>query len=777
MRVTAEDGAASLPSVPLTELVEPTEPELLDVSSAAGVGSATIDQPDFVWKTAVVPASSASTSTAPPPLPAPGLLADSAATAAAQYRIVLFTNSSALLYANAAWRRNGDNVVRASMSQLSSTQFLSPPLTLQFGDVLTYRLSWWDLASNAEQRSPITFLYRPPTAEAAQLTDVASSGSSTLPGGTNLGDGQSVWMKLKQATQAPLAPLPSVLVLPSGIGASLLGLATPSSASAVGSVASAVSSGLTSLLSSLSALQTGPAQVVSSVEQSPASQPSNETVLPASSSEPVINHTRSVNATVDGSVSIESLTDLITPLALIGSIAGLTSQASSPSSSLSSLSSYAGAAFCVLPCATASASSDVMVSCLGGCAQPFLPAGLSSSEATSVINALHDYVVTNVQNANVTVPSSSDSANSASPAATDQTTTRSNDTATASSGDTGSNAAALASVNSTTTNNSNTTTVSTPALLSSATNSAAGSGANGAGSSSSSGPASPPTRNSASVLPPSAVSNILSWLTATQSAATPSLLSGATALLPAPAAALAGPATALARGLSSGLSYLSTPLFAGLSSLSTGQVSIASNPSATGGITISSLGQSVSLPLSVLSALLTPLLPPGTSTAAVASTASYVAGMTCMLPCIGSSFDAGVTGTSSCLGGCIDAVMPGTGSGGAKLVADIDSIMQLAGSKAPTVQPAALTDATSTASSSPAISSPLSTAPISAVSLSSAPSAAAALPSATDSATVTIAPAESTASLTLSLTGATSGLTAVATTANSHLPAVQGSAG
>ena len=634
---TLADALSDLPTPPPAEMAEPDNPQLLDVSSPTGT---VIDEADFAWKTTVLASTSSASSNSQPPSPQPPQASSAPVT---QYRIALVTNISTLLWANVAWQRNGDRVVRSSMSRLSSTQFLGPSLTLQREDVLTYELSWWDLSSNDKQSSPLTFVYRPTTGEAVQLTETAAGGSSTLPGGANLGDGQSFWGKLKQSAQSSLAPLPAAPAAPAGMGAPSLSMSNPVSSSAAASVASAVSSGLTSLLSSLSALQAGPAQVLSdggrgsvSVSELPAS---NTVAVSAGSS----------------SVSIQSLTDFITPLALIGSLAGLSSPPGS-SSSLSSMSSYAGAAFCVLPCATSSPNSDVMVSCLGGCAQPFLPAGLSSSEATSVIDALHDYVVSNAQQADITTPSSLVALNQTT--LQNATTVNLKDSTLGNSaGQSGDNSSAPASLS---------VPPDTPLSSSSGSSSRA---------------SSQPTTVAGpggSILPQSSASSILNWLTGTQSTAAASTLPAVPSLLPTTASAPVSPASALVSGLSSGLGYLSTPLLAGLSSLSTGQVTIASNShSPTGGITLSSFGQSVTLPLSVLSALLTPLLPPGTSTAAAVSTVTYVAGVTCMLPCVGgASSTAGVSTTSSCIGSCIDAVMPGTGSGGAKLVSDIDSLLQ-----------------------------------------------------------------------------------------------------
>ena len=716
---TAQDGLLSLPAVPVAELADPTVPQLLDVSSPTG---SIIDEAGFVWKTTVVSSSSSGTiaDNGPPPPDASATLS----MPLSQYRVALVTNASRLLWANVAWQRDGDSTASASMSRLSSTQFLGPPVTLQWGDVLTYQLSWWDLSTNAEQRSPLTFVYRPPAAEALQLMEAAASGSSTLPGGTNLGDGQSVWGKLKQSVQASLAPLPDAPAA-LGLGSPSLALSSPISSSAAGSVTGVISSGLATLLSSLSALQAGPARLVSSDGQSVMSQSTSVSVLPASTA---------TSTAGSDTLSAQSLTDLITPLALIGSLAGLTS--SPGSSSLSSMSTFAGAAFCVLPCATSSPNSDVMVSCLGGCAQPFLPAGLSSSEATSVINALHDYVVTNAQSAAISSPNSLSALNQ---------TTLQNATRVGLNGDSSGNSSGQTAGN----------TSSTPASLTEAPQSTPSQASITPSSSLSTGSSSPAAGPAGSVLTSSAVSGILSWLTGTQStAAAASPLLAIPSLLPSAAAAPSGPGAALASSLSSGLGYLSTPLLAGLSSLSSSQVSIASTaPRAAGGLTLSSFGQSVTLPLSVLSALLSPLLPAGTSALAAASTVTYVAGVTCMLPCIGASSlpsaaAAGLSSASSCIGSCIDAVMPGTATGGAKLVNDIESLVRPA---APLT--AASATATASASASTSSSRPLvSTAPSSSAAVSSA---SAALSSSSGSA-VPAAASLVTASPTLSLTGSAS---------------------
>ena len=719
--VTVADALADDPTNPPSDLADPDIAQLLDVSSPAGT---VVDEGAFVWKTAVLTSTSTSSAAAPPP--APGASPSDGAVPAAQYRIALVTNSSALLWANVAWQRNGDAVVRSSMDRLSATQFLSAPIAMQPGDALTYTLSWWDLASNAEQSSPLTFLYRPATAEAQQLTATAASGASTLPGGTNLGDGQSVWTKLQQSVQASLSPLPTLPASPN-LG---LGLSSPASSSTSGSVVGAVSSGLASLLSTLSALQTGPAQVVSSAGQSAVSV--NE--LPASST--IVAPTNSSSA-----VSTQSLADLITPLALIGSLAGLTSPSSS-SQSLSSFSAYASAALCVLPCATSSQNSDVMVSCLGGCASPFLPAGLSSSEATSVINALHDYVVSNAQQAGVTTPSSTVALNQ---------TTASNSTLVSQAGGNASSSTSGQDVdNSSTLTNTSTTAPAqavTPVSVVSSDS----------GQSTSSALARPAAAPSGAIFPQTAASSILQWLTGTgQSTATASPLSSIPSLLqPAGASAPAGPGAALASSLSSGLGYLSTPLLAGLASLSSGQVSITSNPApATGGLTLTSFGQSVTLPLSLLSALLTPLMPPGTSASTVATTATYVAGLTCMLPCVGGG---SVTSTSQCIGGCIDAVVPGgAGAGGAKLVHDIDSIIQPVAQGAAMLAPATLLSSSSSSSSTGSARAPSSAA-------AAGSSASAASSSTAASNTLPVASPASTASPTLSLTG----LASAASTAGS----------
>ena len=704
--ITEHDGLSYLPSTPLVEMTDPTTPQLLDVSSLAGT---ILAEAGFVWETAVISSASTAANSSPPPAPEQS---SASSAAVSQYRIALVTNSSTLLWANAAWRIDGGRVQRSSMSPSSATQFLGPPLTLQSGDVLTYQLSWWDLSSNAEQSSPLTFLYRPATADALQLTETAASGSSTLPGGTNLGDGQSVWSKLKQSVQSSLARLPAAPTVP-GLGAPSL-TSSPASSSATASVVGAVSSGLATLLSSLSALQSSSAQVIHGGGQSSVSV----------SEQPAATSTSATHG--GNTASIQSLTDLITPLALIGSLASLSSPPGS--SSLSSMSTYAGAAFCVLPCATSSPNSDVMVSCLGGCAQPFLPAGLSSSEASSVINALHDYIVSSAQQAAITTPSSVIALNQ---------TTVDNGTLVELSGNNTSSGPGPTAGNSS-------TTVSPSASLTPSSNSVSQ-------SSGQSSPRSSQTGSVPSILPQSAASSILTWLTGTQSTASPSSLSSIPSLLPAPARASSGPGAALASSLSSGLGYLSSPLLAGLSSLSTGQVSIASNShSPTGGLTLTSFGQSVTLPLSVLSALLTPLLPPGASPAAVASTTTYVAGLTCMLPCIGGSVPtAAVSTTSSCIGSCIDAVMPGTGTGGAKLVNDIDSIMQPAARLTP-----AFPSASSTATSHSVSTPPLSSTAAAASGDSAQPSSTAVVSAAAASSPVL------SASPTLSLIGSASGVAA-----------------
>ncbi len=575
----ADEGVEASPTSPPATL-SGAEAAVIDDSSNPTSATVVFEQ-SFAWEAGVIRAV-----TGPTP---PGGGGDGGG----GYRIAFATNvSHAVLWLNVEWAVDGV-VVKSSMTGLSSTQWVSPTLTLTPSDVLIYNFTWWALADNTEVVSPLHFLYRLPTTDASALTASATAGASRLPGGKVLGDGQSLWGNIAAST--PSFPAMS---LPTSPFASL------SSTSTGSSVVGTITSGLTSLLTSLSTLQSAPAVVL------PASHDVTVTALNAS-----IQSTTSLSVVAPShTVSAESLLGLLTPLSIVGSLAGLTSPTSS--SSLSSASTYAESAFCVIPCATSSPTTDVMVSCLGGCFEPFLPSSLSSGQATTLINGIHDYLLSSI--------------NSATPTTTPSSTSTVTPHVTLTASNVTSNVSANASTQATPSN----TTAASPVTR------AVG------------GMVGPPTLPSTSSSNSALASAVAQWLLTNSASSTSS------PFFPPPIISLGG-------ALSSGLGALSTPLLAGLSSLGTGPVQVTSDPTAHT-LSISSSQGGVTLPISALAALLQPLISPGQglTLGGVGAAASYVGGLSCMLPCI-TEASVGVQGTSNCLGGCINAVVPNAGSDGA----------------------------------------------------------------------------------------------------------------
>ena len=592
-QVTAEEGIAASPPVVPAAVVDDGDAVLLD-NSAQPVSATVVYEDGFAWEAGVV---KAPTSTGPPLPPGPA--------AAVVYRIAFATNTSeALLWLNVDWQVDGGAVVHAAMSALSSTQWVSPSFALTSGDALTYNFTWWALADNAEVVSPVVALYRLPTTDAADLTAQAAAGASKLPGGVVLGDGQSLWGNI-----AASMPSLSSLAAPTGLLGTLPASSSSSSTSA--SVVNSISSGLTSLLTSLSTLQEGPASVIAPSSVGIQSTPG--TLV------------QSANASVvstAGSGEVQSFFSMLTPLSIVGSLVGSLTPSTT---SLSSLSTYVNSAFCVLPCASASETTDVMVSCLGGCIQPFLPDGLSSGEATSVINGLHDYLISTINAANASSSTSASSSTTAPPASTNSTAV---------------NATVPAATNATAAANS---TGVAPAAASTA-------------SAGLPGPPAVPSSNAA------LASAVAQWLLSNAASTT----SGLPSLFTPSISSLGG-------ALSTGLGALSSPLLAGLSTLGTDAVHVQSNATAQS-VSISSGASSVTVPISALVSLLSPLLlPVPPSPSSVGAAATYIGGLTCMLPCI-TSATVGVQGTSTCLGGCLDAVVPNAGSDGAALINYVASI-------------------------------------------------------------------------------------------------------
>ena len=604
-RITPAQGLASSPTSPPTSIGESEadgSQALLDLGQG---GETVVYERGFAWEAGVV------------------------AAASDEYRIAFATNATqALLWLNVQYQVDGDAPTRAAMQPVSALHWQSPPLPLTVGDVLLYNFTWWALATNAEVHSGVTTLYRLPTPDAAALTAAVAAGKT--PGGTLWGDGQNLWGSIAASVPSlsAAAPAPSLPALP----ASSAGGGSSSSASVV----SAISSGITSLLSSLS-----PAQVV---QQQQSAGPSSAVSIQSTSSQPVEGGAAATGA----GLSTQSLLSLLTPLSIVGSLAGLATSSPTSSSSLTSLSTYVGSAFCVLPCATSSPTTDVMVSCLGGCMQPFMPAGMTSSQASTLVNSIHDYLLSSIASANTTSTSTSTSA-STSTSPTDSLSATS-PTSTLNTTVTNITAALTLPAAANTTTPSPNVTTSKPATPSTTTTSTPMDFL----------PALPAPSGTNAAL----ASAVAQWLLANAGSASSTTAS----LLPPPITTLGG-------ALSSGLGALSSPLLSGLSALGTGSLSVQSNAPAHS-ISLTSATSSLTLPISALVTLFSPLLLPSPVTpASVGAAATYVGGLTCMLPCI-TSATVGVQGTSTCIGSCVDAVVPNAGGEGAALVNYIDGLFR-----------------------------------------------------------------------------------------------------
>ena len=193
----ADEGVEASPTSPPATL-SGAEAAVIDDSSNPMSATVVFEQ-SFAWEAGVIRAV-----TGPTP---PGGGGDGGG----RYRIAFATNvSHAVLWLNVEWAVDGV-VVKSSMTGLSSTQWVSPTLTLTPSDVLIYNFTWWALADNAEVVSPLHFLYRLPTTDASALTASATAGASRLPGGKVLGDGQSLWGNLAASTPSfPAMSLPHI---------------------------------------------------------------------------------------------------------------------------------------------------------------------------------------------------------------------------------------------------------------------------------------------------------------------------------------------------------------------------------------------------------------------------------------------------------------------------------------------------------------------------------------------------------------------------------------
>ena len=178
-RVGAGEGMALSPTSPPSS-VRGGDAAIIDDSSNPSAATV-VYEPSFAWEAGVVRLTSG-----PGPAPPGG-------GGGQGYRIAFATNvSHAVLWLNVEWAVDGV-VERSSMTALSSTQWVSPVLTLTPSNLLTYNFTWWALADNTEVVSPLHLLYRLPTTDAAALTTAAAAGASRLPNGKVLGDGQSFW--------------------------------------------------------------------------------------------------------------------------------------------------------------------------------------------------------------------------------------------------------------------------------------------------------------------------------------------------------------------------------------------------------------------------------------------------------------------------------------------------------------------------------------------------------------------------------------------------------